>query len=161
MLGSAAMRLRSFASVAFVMLVACGGGGRPSAPEVNDPAFAISGKEWYLVGNATPGDELVKITVAAKPGTETVEAWIGAKADEGTPLVARGDGTFVLEMPAADLPIGDHETLLVANGGGTAFAKIGLHRSAPYYVIVTTDWDFGDPSNTANNYQTQMHAEHP
>jgi hypothetical protein len=129
---------------------------------MNDPAFAISGKEWYLVGNAaTPGDELVKLTVAAAPGTESVEAWIGAKAEDSTPLTAQGDGTFVLEMPAAQLAVGDHETLLAANGSSKAFAKITLHRSAPYYVIVTTDWDFSDPGDTANNFQIKMHADHP
>jgi hypothetical protein len=156
------MRTRLLSSLAFVLFAACGGGGRPSAPEVNDPAYAISGKEWYLVGNAaTPGDETVKLTVAAKAGTESVEAWIGAKSDEGTPFVLQGDGTFVLELPAAQLPVGDHETLLVANGGGKAFARIVLHRSAPYYVIVTTDWDFSDPGDTANNYQMKMHVDHP
>lgn len=149
-------------TLAFLVLAACGSGGRPDAPETNDPAFTISGKQWYLVGNAaTPGDDTVRIVVEPKPGTETIEAWIGAKAEDATPLARQGDGTFVLEMPAAELAVGDHETLLVANGGGTAFAKIDLHRSAPYYVIVTTDWDFADPGNTVNDYQVKLHADHP
>ena len=157
MIGSAAMRTWS---VAFLMLAACGGGGKPSAPEVNDPAYTITGKEWYLVGNAaTPGDDTIEVVVAAKPGTKTIEAWIG-EADP-VPLVARGDGSFVLAMPAADLPVGDYEVLLVANDSSKAFAKTGLHRSAPYYVLVTTDWDFSDPGNPANDYQTQMHVDHP
>jgi hypothetical protein len=88
-------------------------------------------------------------------------AWIGAKADDSVALAPQGDGTFVLELPASELALGDHETLLVANGASKAFAKIVLHRSAPYYVIVTTDWDFADPGNTANNYQSQMHLDHP
>src|SRR5688572_25988432 len=117
----------------FVMLVAaCGGDSRPSAPEMNDPAYTVTGKEWYLVGNAaTPGDETVKLTVAPKAGTKSIEAWIGE--DDPLPLVAQGDGTFVLEMAAANLPVGDHDVLLVANDGGKAFAKTTLHRSAPYY----------------------------
>jgi hypothetical protein len=145
----------------FVMLVAaCGGDSRPSAPEINDPAYAVTGKEWYLVGNAaTPGDETVKLTVAPKAGTKSIEAWIGE--DDPLPLVATGDGTFVLEMAAANLPVGDHDVLLVANDGGKAFAKTTLHRSAPYYVLVTTDWDFSDPGNRANDYQVQLHADHP
>lgn len=143
-----------------VLAAACGGEGRPSAPKTNDPAFEVTGRAWYLVGNAaTPGDETIRITVAPKPGTKSIEAWIGE--DDAVPLVAQADGTFVLEMPAATLPVGDHDVLLVANGSGTGFAKTALHRSAPYYVLVTTDWDFADPGNRANDYQVKMHADHP
>ena len=146
-------------TLALVVMAACGGESRPSAPAVNDPAFTITGKEWYLVGNAaTPGDETIHVVVAAKAGTKTIDAWIG-EADP-RPLVVQGDGTFALDMPATELAVGDYDVLLVANDSSKAFAKMGLHRSAPYYVLVTTDWDFGDPGNTVNNYQVQLHAEH-
>lgn len=148
-------------TIAILAVAACGGGdGRPSAPEQNDPAFPITGKQWYLVGNAaTPGDDTVRLVVAARPGTERIDAWI----DDGEPrpLADQGDGTFALEMAAADLAVGDHDVLLVADEASKAFAKIDLHRSAPYYVLVTTDWDFADPGDTANQYQTQLHVDHP
>jgi hypothetical protein len=51
--------------------------------------------------------------------------------------------------------------LLAANGSTTAFAKLPLYRSAPYYVLVTTDWDFSDPGDPANRYQDQLHRDHP
>jgi hypothetical protein len=70
-------------------------------------------------------------------------------------------GKLGTQITVTDLPLGDHDILLAANGKTTAFAKLPLHRSAPYYVLVTTDWDFSDPGDKVNTYQDAMHMTHP
>ena len=43
----------------------------------------------------------------------------------------------------------------------TAFARLPLYRSAPFYVLMTTDWDFSDPSQQALDRQDRMHETYP
>lgn len=166
MVGSAAMRPRTIAFVCW-MLAACGGDPDPNptppaAPAENDPAYVITGAQpWWIVPNAaTPvTDDLMTVIVAPPSGTDFIDLWVG-----DLPVVRLediGDGKLGTQITVTDLPLGDHDILLAANGSTTAFAKLPLHRSAPYYVLVTTDWDFSDPSNRANMYQDAMHAAHP
>ena len=61
---------------------------------------------------------------------------------------------------SASSPAGTYELLLSANGASTAFARLPLVHSAPYYVLVSTDWDFSDPGQQVITYQNQMHAGH-
>jgi hypothetical protein len=136
-------------------------GPRPEAPEANDPAYNVrSIKDWYLVGDpATPGHDLMTIYVDAPAGTEYVDAWI---ADVEPVRLARvPDGSFGVQVSVADVPAGTHDVLLAADGDSIAFARVAFHRSAPYYVLVTTDWDFSDPSQPAIGHQNRMHREHP
>lgn len=161
------MRTRMLVFVGIVgLLFACGGESgpraeKPTAPETNDPAFAVSYlKGWYLIGNAsTPAEDEMTIIVAAPDGTDTVDAWI---ADlPAVRLRTQPDGTFGVQLSIASLPAGTYDVLLAADGATTAFAKIPFRRSAPYYVLVTTDWDFADPGQTAIMFQSQMHIDHP
>jgi hypothetical protein len=132
----------------------------PTPPEANDPAFVVSGDGWYLLGNAaTPAQDTMTLSVQSPGGTDFVDVWVA-----GVPVVrlSERDGMFVGDVDIASLTtVGSHEVLLAANGSDTAFAKLALHRSAPYYVLVTTDWDFADPGNTVLQYQDRMHVEHP
>jgi len=147
-------------------VAACGGDfppphdDKPTAPDANDPAFTVrSIRDWYLVGNAaTPGHDTMTLFVDAAPGTDFVDAWI---ADlPALRLSRQPDGSFGAQLPITELPAGTHDVLLAANGETTAFAKVGFRRSAPYYVLVTTDWDFADPGAQVIAYQNQMHREH-
>ncbi|HEU0029587.1 MAG TPA: hypothetical protein VFQ53_03065 [Kofleriaceae bacterium] len=149
------------------MIAACGNDfpppdpDRPATPDTNDPAFTVrSIKDWYLVGDAaTPGQDELTIFVDVAPGTDFVDAWVG-----DLPPVRLGeqpDGSYAAQVSIASLPPGTHDVLLAANGSKTAFARVAFRRSVPYYVLVTTDWDFSDPGAQVIAYQNQMHREHP
>jgi hypothetical protein len=155
--------MRTLHTFLLVGLIGCGGfpdpdPTPPSAPDENDPAFVVAGAGWYVVGNAaTPSQDTAELVVTAPSDTDFVDVWI---ADLPVArLAARSDGTFGGEVDIASLGIGEHSVLLAANGDTTAFAKLPLYRSAPYYVLVTTDWDYADPGDL--EYQNRMHDEHP
>lgn len=165
MLGSRAMRLGSLAIV--LSLAACGGGfpdpraEKPAAPDADDPAYTVTNiGAWYVTSDAAQTrDELMTIFVAAPEGTDFVDAWIGDLPVQR--LSKQPDGRFAIQTSVAELPPGSYDVLLAADGATTAFARVPFNRSAPYYVLVTTDWDFSDPGNQANRYQEQLHANHP
>jgi hypothetical protein len=159
------MWTRTLALVVVTGLLACGDAPpptRPAAPTANDPAFTMrSLMNWYIVGNgATPGDELMTFFVDAPAGVERVDAWID-DATTSIELNRQPDGSFGVQVPLADYAPGVHEILLGADGASVGFAKMTFRRSAPYYVLVTTDWDFADPSQPAIGYQNAMHRDHP
>ncbi|MBA2541880.1 MAG: hypothetical protein H0V17_19705 [Deltaproteobacteria bacterium] len=148
-----------------VGLLGCGGfpdpnPTPPTAPEANDPAFDVDGDGWYVVGNpATPSQDTMELVVTPPGGQDFIDVWV---ADlPVVRLTLRPDGRFVGEVPLGSLGIGSYDMLLAVDGNATAFAKLPVHRSAPYYVLVTTDWDFADPGNTVLDYQDRMHVEHP
>jgi hypothetical protein len=149
-----------------VGLLACGDSfpppraDKPTAPEADDTAYTVTGvHEWWVMSNAaTTVDETMTIFVAAPSGTDFVDAWVGDLPV--TRLAEQPDGRFAIQVSVADVPAGTHEVLLAANGSTTAFASQPFKRTAPYYVIVTTDWDFADPGNNANTYQDRLHRDH-
>jgi hypothetical protein len=120
----------------------------------------IAGGQWSLVGNAaTPAQDKLALRVVPPPGTETIDAWV---ADlKVVRLQEQPDGAFTGEVTVSTLPLGEYEVLYAADNSTTAFAKTPLYRSQPYYVLVTTDWDFADPGNQANTYQDALHRDHP
>jgi len=129
----------------------------PAAPDQNDPAYTVEAKAWYLVGNElTPGGDTFHAEIDGAAGF--VDAWVNGAP--GVRLVRDGSH-FTLDADIASLAPGDYDVLFAADGSDTAFAKFTLHRSHPYYVFVSTDWDFSDPSDMANEFQDRMHAEHP
>ncbi len=149
-----------------LVLAACGGSSgprseKPGDPGTNDPAFTVrSLKGWYLIGNAaTPAQDLLTVFVDAPSGTDTVDAWVGDLPP--VRLMEQPDGSFGTQVSIATLGVGAHDVLFAADGSTTAFAKHTVRRSAPYYVLVTTDWDFADPGQIAIGYQSQMHLDHP
>jgi hypothetical protein len=72
----------------------------------------------------------------------------------------QNDG-FGLETSIESLPPGSYDILFSRNGSNTAFAKVSFNRSAPYYVLVSTDYDFSDPSDSSTSYMDTLHASHP
>ncbi|MGE0549786.1 MAG: hypothetical protein AB7O24_20980 [Kofleriaceae bacterium] len=134
---------------------------KPSAPASNDPAYTVAGiHDWYLVSTqATTADELMTIRVAGPSGTEYVDAYIADLPP--VRLASQPNGELGKQIDIAAVPPGTHDVLLSANGSTAAFAKISFKRSAPYYVLVTTDWDFSDPGDQANTYQDFLHQNHP
>jgi hypothetical protein len=159
------MRSRSLVIALVVTIFGCSGypdpnPTRPAAPTENDPAFSAKGLDsWSLVGDAaTPATNKLTTIITAPDGTDYVDAYI-----PGLPPVRmqEQDGAFAMDVSIAPLPIGAHEILFSRNGSNTAFAAHTLNRSAAYYVLVTTDYDFADPGNTALGYMDKLHAEHP
>ena len=156
--------MRTWTVLVLALLVACGSSGprseKPTPPAQNDPAFNVRMKTWYLAPNkTTPSQDTMTIFVDAPDGTDTVDAWV---ADlEPKRLSEQDDGSYGAQFDIGKLPIGTYEVLFAANGSTNAFAKISFHRSAPYYVIVTTDWDFADPGQISIGFQSQMHLDHP
>jgi hypothetical protein len=133
---------------------------RPASPTTNDPAFTTAGlHSWYLIGDgATPGDDQLTMIATAPSGTDFVDVYIPTLPPQR--ITAQNVG-FGLDMSFATLGPGAHEVLFSANGSDTAFAKVTLNRSAAYYVLVSTDYDFSDPGQSAINYMERLHMDHP
>ena len=163
-LGSAAMRSQI---LALLVCGACTSGlpapreQKPAVPDVNDAAYEVSAiKDWYVIANAgTTSDDLMTIIVRAPSGTDFIDAWVG---DLGVVrLDEQPNGDYATQISVADVPAGTYDVLLAANGSQTAFARQPFKRSQPYYVLVTTDWDFSDPGMQALMFQDALHYDHP
>lgn len=134
----------------------------PAAPATNDPAFEISQvRSWYLVADAvTSGHDTLQVQVKPPEGVGYIDAWVADKP--GVRLVeVPGTDTVGQAIDIADLGPGEHHLVLAADGAPTGFAKLSFYRSHPVYVVVTTDWDYADPSDDANLVQDELHDEHP
>lgn len=153
-------------ALALTLLLACDGGdpdpkpNPPAPPAENDPAFTARGvRSWYLIGDgATPAQDQLTAIVTAPAGSQFVDAYV-----PGLPpvrMTRQADG-FAMQTSIATLEAGAHDVLFSANGADDAFAKITIRRSAAYYVMVTTDYDFAEPGNTSLMYVERLHAEHP
>jgi len=149
------------------LAIGCGGPDGPPPPRVeppappvqNDAAFEVTGvRSWYLIANAaTLGHDSLHLDVAAPADVEYVDVWVAGRPGE---RLAFQDGRYRSDIAVADLGPGIHDILLAADGATTAFARLDLRRSHPYYVLMTTDWDFSDPSSQALARQDTLHAEH-
>ncbi len=162
------MRSAIAAALAVLALAACGGDGPPppsatppAAPAANDPAFTVGGvRHWSLIGDAvTPGDVAMAIDVVAPAGTGYVDAWVGGRP--GVRLVPQPDGHLRQQIELTSLDAGPYDVLLAADGSTTAFAKVSFVRSHPLYVILSTDYDFSDPSDMAMSVMDSLHRLHP
>jgi hypothetical protein len=136
---------------------------RPTPPAQNDPSFAISGlKSWYLIGDAARPAELtdtqMTLFITAPSGADYVDAYI-----PGLPPVRMNpqDGQFALQEDISAVPAGKQDILFSFNGSSTAFAQVSFNRSAAYYVLVSTDYDFSDPGTSAQAFMNWMHRDHP
>jgi len=155
-------------SLVALLLTACGddSAGPPSetppeAPAENDPAFAVDRiKAWYLIGNeATPGFGDLEIEVTAPAGTEVVDIWVAG--GPGMRLTKIGDNSFGRVIDISELAAGEYEVLLAADGSTTAFASYTIKRSAPLYVLLTTDWDFSEVPDLTLEYMDMLYEAHP
>jgi hypothetical protein len=132
---------------------------KPAAPATNDSAYHVDGiRRWYLTTSSPAADAPMAIAVSAPRGTETIDAWVGDLAP--VRLRAEADGRFVGRVPLSGLHHGIHDVRLAANGSATAFARVPIALSAPYYVLVTADWDYPDPGQPSLEYQERLHAAH-
>jgi hypothetical protein len=164
MLGSRAMQIWWF--LVAIAVLGCNGGfpdpkpNRPNAPTTNDPAFTSRGlKSWYLIGDgATPGDDKLLAIVTAPPGTDYVDIYIPGLPPQR--MIEQDDGFAIDNVSIAALPAGAHQVLFSANGSDDAFAAATLNRSAAYYVLVSTDYDFSDPGNLVLGQMEKMHTDH-
>jgi hypothetical protein len=160
------MRSRSASLVLAISISIIGCGdpdpnpNRPKAPSENDPAFATQGlQSWYLVGDpATPAQNQITALVQAPDGADFVDMYIPGMKPYRT---ISQDGLFGIDLSIENLPAGAHEVLFSMNGSDTAFASYTLNRSAAYYVLVTTDFDFAEPGMNALNYTNELHTNHP
>src|SRR5258706_8342201 len=163
MIASAPMR---HTALVVSVLVACGTSfpppkpGTPTAPEQNDAAFGAHGlRNWYLLGDGTTsGDDRIAFGITAPSGARFVDAYMG----ELPPIrMVDQDGGFALERSVADVPPGAYDVLFSADGSDNAFAKVTLNVSAAYYVLVSTDYDFSDPTDGSIQYMDWLHRDHP
>jgi hypothetical protein len=150
--------------LAILLLAACGGDpapdpDRPMAPDSNDPAFSIAGaKSWYLIGDGvTAGDDTMTVIVQAPEGTSFVDAYVGDHAP--VRMEHQSDG-FAMQVSIADI-VGDTDVVFSADGADVAYGRWPFHRSAAYYVLVSTDYDFSDPGQGSILYVNYLHAMHP
>lgn len=154
----------SLCGLLWIGLLACGAsapslGAPPTAPTTNDASFSVQWlRNWYVIENAvSAGHPTLKVRVTAPAGTQSVEAWINGV---GTQLWLQ-DNAFVAEISLDAVPAGQHELLLRADGDAEAFWKHSFARSHPLYVLMTTDWDFAEPSQAALTAQDRFHEAHP
>lgn len=160
-IGSGAMRTWS---LAIVFLVACTGDpapdpNRPTTPDQNDPSFQIQGaRHWYMIGDGvTPGDDTMTVIVTAPAGTSFVDAYVGEH--EPVRMTKQTDG-FAMQVSIADI-VGDTDVVFSADGSSSAFGVWPFHRSAAYYVLVSTDYDFSDPGASSMMFIDYLHSLHP
>ncbi|MDB4958124.1 MAG: hypothetical protein JWO36_5693 [Myxococcales bacterium] len=163
-IGSAAMRT-STVVLGVLCLVGCNSdypapkSQLPTAPAANDPAFTISDiRNWYLIADAaTPGNDALSVMVIPPTGTKFIDAYVAdlppVRMDEYT-------DAFRVKVDIKTLAAGAHDVLLTADGSDTAFAKLTFNRSAAYYVLVSTDYDFSDPGTYAIGYMDWLHRDH-
>jgi hypothetical protein len=159
--------MRAAAALLVVLVTACGSDGPPppratppAAPAANDPAFQVSGvRRWYLIGNAaTQVDQTMTLDVLAPDGVGYVDAWVGALP--GVRLEPQADGHLRQKVDLSALGPGRHDVLLAADGATQAFAAIGFNRSHPLYVVLSTDYDFSDPSDMSMQVMDSLHRLH-
>lgn len=143
----------------------------PDAAATADPAFHVAYPAWHVVGDGVTPDEhtLSQLLVDAPAGTDFVDAWIlkdGAPID-GVPAFRLDASTTPDQFGAVGIDLaplatpGTYTLRLAADGAATAFGDYPLYRSAPYYVLVSTDWDFSDLGDQAMQYQDTLHQNHP
>jgi hypothetical protein len=132
----------------------------PAPPTSNDPAFTSRGLEtWYLLGDgARDGEDQMTFIVTAPSGTDYVDAYIPGLPPQR--MIDQSDG-FALDVSIASVPAGTHDILFSADGSDTAFAKATFYRSAAYYVLVSTDYDYSEPGNMSLMYMEKLHMDHP
>ncbi|MBV8756284.1 MAG: hypothetical protein JO257_03345 [Deltaproteobacteria bacterium] len=150
--------------MAVLLLAACSSdpapnADRPSEPDQNDPSFTVQGaKSWYLIGDGvTPDEDTMTVMITAPAHTSFVDAYVG---DHKPVRMHAQDGGFAMQVSIADIT-GDTDVVFSANGSSSAFASVPFHRSSPYYVLVSTDYDFSDPSDSATQSMDLLHANHP
>ncbi|MFN0251833.1 MAG: hypothetical protein ACKV2T_33460 [Kofleriaceae bacterium] len=133
---------------------------KPDAPGQNDPAYQVDGVgAFYVVPDpAATIDQTMTIFVTVPAGTDEVAGFIG---DFGQRFSKQPNGQFAAQFDLTDLVVGEHEVVLSANNSSTGFGTFSFKRSAPYYVLVTTDWDFADPGQQALIYHDHLHTNHP
>ncbi|HLU64994.1 MAG TPA: hypothetical protein VKZ63_01885, partial [Kofleriaceae bacterium] len=101
----------------------------PAPPTKADEAgFQLAGpRSYYLVGDAlTPGDDLLEIEVATAQPVDVVDLWID-RSFAGRAFL--DGGAALLTADISDLPPGEHEILLAADGAPFAFAQRFFRRS--------------------------------
>jgi hypothetical protein len=151
-------------AVTFALSFGCGAApprvAPPVAPSANDVRFTIAGvRRFALIGDGlTEGHDTIVIEVDAPAQVERVDVWVAGRA--GVRLDG-DDGHFRGSIAIGDLPAGTHEVLLAADGSERAFARITFERVHPYYVLMTTDWDYAEPSDQALARIDRMHEAHP
>jgi hypothetical protein len=134
----------------------------PLAPGKNDDSFAVNARHWTLIETgASPGDRTLAVDVAAPADVEYVDAWIGGDFAGRLARGAQDDNRFVGELAIAALPAGSHELVLAADGSEVGFAQHEFIRSAPMYVVVSTDWDDADNDDATLRRQEELRQRHP
>ena len=106
----------------------------------------------------TPGDDTLQLAITPPADAKVVDAWIGTLAPVRMELQ---DGQFLAQVSIADLGPGTYSIVFSANGSDDGFAAATFQRSSPYYVLVSTDWDFSDPGDSSLTYIQDLHLGHP
>jgi hypothetical protein len=151
-----------------VLAVGCGDNSTPTpnatapaAPDQNDPAFQLRGlRSWYLIGDGlTAGDDTLTISVIAPASASYVDAYVASLP--GVRMTQASGDKFTASISIADVPAGTHPIVFSADNATVGFGAATFQRSAAYYVMVSTDYDFPDPGAQAITYMDWMHQLHP
>lgn len=134
-----------------------GGGVGPGGKADGDDTEAAL-RTWYPIGNAlTPGRDRLEGEVAIPDGVSRVAVLLDGVIE----AVREIDGdTLTLQRDLGDLPAGEHELALVAEGSEAPFFTHVFHRSHPLYIVVSNDWDDTDNTDEQLRRQEELHERH-
>ena len=134
-------------------------GPAPLGPEADDPMFAVSPmQQWLLIGDGLVDDQgALDVEVTVPPEVGEVVAWVG---DRGTLLDADGPRRFG-SVDVSRLSPGDYELVLAEAGAEVGFARHTFTRTHALYVSVSIDWDGPDPPDINLERQERLHERHP
>jgi hypothetical protein len=165
------MRIRALSlvvAISFLALAACGEDGigpprtTPPASTVPDARYVIEGVPyWWLIGNAlTPGQDTISIAVSAPADTDVIDVWVARGSGQRLTLDAT-TGKFVGELDISQVPAGEHDIIIAADGAEVGAGFVLFSRTHPLYFLLSTDWDFAEPGQMALDYHDQIRTNHP
>lgn len=153
---------------ALLALAACGEDGigppreSPPSSTVPDARYVIEGVPyWWLIGNElTPGQDTISIAVTAPPETQVIDVWVARGPGQRLTLDP-ASGKFVGDLDIGDVPAGEHDVIIAADGSEVGAGYVLFSRTHPLYFLVSTDWDFAEPGQISLDYHDQIRTNHP
>ena len=134
--------------LAALLLLTSGCGGADDAAQTIDDATESSAKialarTWLLTADGlTAGDAMVRATFTLPKSYRYAVAALDSATGPSVELVGKGDGTFPpVALDATKLSIGEHQLLVLSRDKKRVYGRATFRRSAPLYVVVSTDWD--------------------
>jgi hypothetical protein len=114
--------------------------GSDSLDDTESVASIALGNHWVLKSDGlTQGAASLHATIGL-PGRYQY-AVVGVDQGPTEVLTRSADGSFVVDLPVAELAPGEHRVVVTSKSSGKALGSAAFDVSAPLYVVVSADWD--------------------